>query len=153
MESASNLTTAGLGEKQGKSETRSVPTKSSQSPLRIRSVQVEGLKELGSEKVTSHEVPPSRAKQSRVVLEAPSFCADVQSFGTGFAALHPFGKLPNKVYSFVVFQVLFQQHRAKKRCFKYHSLQAACQSIFRLRNLCRHCSTNGKLTDTWAGST
>ena len=39
------------------SETESVPTKSSQSPLRIRSVQVEGVKELGSDKVTSHEVP------------------------------------------------------------------------------------------------
>ena len=36
-----NLTTTGLGEKQRKSETRQVPTKSSQSPLRIRSVQVE----------------------------------------------------------------------------------------------------------------
>ena len=40
-----NLTTTGLGEKQRKSETRPVPTKSSQSPLRIRSVQVEGVKE------------------------------------------------------------------------------------------------------------
>ena len=35
-----NLTTTGLGEKQRKSETGSVPTKSSQSPLRIRLVQV-----------------------------------------------------------------------------------------------------------------
>ena len=48
-----NLTTTGLGEKQRKSETGPVPTKSSQSPLRIRSVQVEGVKELGSEEVTS----------------------------------------------------------------------------------------------------
>ena len=43
-----NLTTTDLGP---------VPTRSSQSPLRIRSVQVEGVKELGSDKVTSHEVP------------------------------------------------------------------------------------------------
>ena len=43
-----NLTTTGLGEKQRKSETRPVPTKSSQSPLRIRSVQVEGVKELSN---------------------------------------------------------------------------------------------------------
>ena len=48
-----NLTTTGLGEKQRKSETGPVPTKSSQSPL--RSVQVEGVKELGSEEVTSNE--------------------------------------------------------------------------------------------------
>ena len=52
-----NLTTTGLGENERQSETRPVPTKSSQSPLRIRSVQVEGVKELGSDKVTSHEVP------------------------------------------------------------------------------------------------
>ena len=62
-----NLTTTGLGEKQRKSETRPVPTKSSQSPLRIRSVQVEGVKELGSDKVTSHEVPmaPGRSTARR----------------------------------------------------------------------------------------
>ena len=42
------------------SETESVPTKSSQSPLRIRSVQVEGVKELSSDIVTSHEVPMGR---------------------------------------------------------------------------------------------
>ena len=52
-----NLTTTGLGEKQRESETGPVPTKSSQSPLRIRSVQIEGVKELGSEEVTSNEVP------------------------------------------------------------------------------------------------
>ena len=34
------------------SETGPVPTKSSQSPLRIRSVQVEGVKELGNEEGT-----------------------------------------------------------------------------------------------------
>ena len=39
------------------SETGPVPTKSSQSPLRIRSVQVEGVEELGNEEVTSNEVP------------------------------------------------------------------------------------------------
>ena len=40
-----------------RSETEPVPTKSSQSPLRIRSVQVEGVEELGNEEVTSNEVP------------------------------------------------------------------------------------------------
>ena len=52
-----NLTTTGLGENKRQSETRPVPTKPSQSPLRIRSVQVEGVKELVSDKVTSHEGP------------------------------------------------------------------------------------------------
>ena len=40
-----NLTTMVLVRNSG-SETESVPTKSSQSPLRIRSVQVEGVKEV-----------------------------------------------------------------------------------------------------------
>ena len=52
-----NLTTTGLGENKRQSETRPVPTKPSQSPLRIRSVQVEGVKELVNDKVTSHEGP------------------------------------------------------------------------------------------------
>ena len=46
-----NLTTTGLGENKRQSETRPAPTKSSQSPFRIRSVQVEGVKELGSDKL------------------------------------------------------------------------------------------------------
>ena len=36
---------------------RAGPDRRSQSPLRIRSVQIEGVKELGKEEVTSNEVP------------------------------------------------------------------------------------------------
>ena len=52
-----------------RSETEPVPTKSSQSPLRIRSVQVEGVEELGNEEVTSNEVPmtiQARHSQAKV---------------------------------------------------------------------------------------
>ena len=42
--------------------------KMSQSPLRIRSVQVERVKELGSDIVTSHEVPMAiKAKHSQAM--------------------------------------------------------------------------------------
>ena len=58
-ERKSSLTTTGLGEKQPKSETGPIPTKSSQSPLRIRSVQVKGVKELGSEEHSCWK-PPSQ---------------------------------------------------------------------------------------------
>ena len=73
------------------------------------------------------------AVQQSQVKPVPKDCTSAQNLGASSTILC------NSIVEATIVSPTFQAARA------------ACQPIFRLRNLCRHCSTDSKLKSTWAG--